>query len=173
MGNSNTDYNRGYLIFTLNSLNALIHNFDKLSKKSLDVLFNDDLIYPLRFIIVFPNYTALKIKASIIIGALTYFSNDFIQKLSDQDLINSLIEVLEGLEGLDTLTEYILTILSNILSINDNFLIKKTNFLNYLINLLIKNQEKDTINLRCLFLIIEGLLDKLDKYAIEDDKVVK
>ncbi len=139
--NNKKDYRR----FIISKLIHFTHKYKSLGPEIQKLFHDEDFSYNILDIILFSQDKEEKIQASTLLTNLTYISNDVIQSICDEKLIEALMEILnknhqrksisknENTNSLDddVLYNNIIIILGNIIINDSDFVLKKTNFLDF------------------------------------------
>ena len=126
------------------------------------------MCYYIEYILIHSNIEYEQLLASNILANLSYNSDEIIFYLKNEEIINDLINLAENHPKINLIEQNLLILFGNILSSEDEFIIKKTRFLEYFVKFIEKNfSYKNTI----INWIIEILLKHINLIIVYLDKV--
>lgn len=159
-----------YRQFIIYNLNRFINIFNSLEPDIKRVLFAEDFTYRILDILLKSPYIEEKIETSLLLANLTFYSNDIIESIKDDSIIDALFEILILNINMIDLMNNILIIIGNIITINSDFVFKKTKFFDFYIKLL--NESKSRFH-STLYVFNGIIMEFLDVHLVEENHIVK
>jgi len=156
---------KDYRKFVLNKLIYFTNKYNKLAPENQYLFHCEDFCYDILDIVLLSRDKEEKIDAINLLANLTYISNDIVQSITDVKIIDAFIGIIEKNNNSDDLEKNILHVIGNMIIINTNFVLNKSNFLEFYVRYIFKNYS----SFNSTIIWFNGILmDLIDIYMIDD-----